>query len=285
MAEQEEDLRESPQVLAAYEELKKVRARTTGLSFKVAPSLLRKEFIGFDGVSRPLMLRNYQIQAVFHMARMNRFILGDDTGLGKTITAISTCCILWDRDPDLKVVVLTTKSATDQWAKEFEKFTQGIKVIVSKGSPAQRKQAIGHFETATGPTVMVTGYRSAVQDFENLEGVKIDILILDEASSFKNEKTQIHQICQHLSRKAGRVWGLTATLIKNNLTEGHGIYRVIVPGLFKPMNKFIYEYCVVQIQNKSRRSGTAWTRFSWAVPNTKSPLSCRPLSFRPRKSG
>lgn len=58
----------------------------------------------------PLVLKQYQLQMMHHMARMSRFINGDSVGLGKTLEAIATNCWLYDRIPNLKTIVLTTKS-------------------------------------------------------------------------------------------------------------------------------------------------------------------------------
>jgi SNF2 family DNA or RNA helicase len=185
---------------------------------------------------------------MLHLLAMKRFLLGDDTGLGKTIEAISALCYIWERTPDLKVIVLTTKSALEQWRGEFENFTTGVKVFVCKGTPTQRKKARDAFQTATGPTVLVMGYRSAVQDFSDIQDWEKFVFINDECTAYKNNSTQCHQVCRHLSSKSDRTWGLTATLIKNSLIEGWGIYQVIVPGLFGNKNSFLNEFCVIRMQ-------------------------------------
>lgn len=121
-------------------------------------------------------------------------------------------------------------------------------VIVCKGSPAQRKKAREEYEAATGPTVLVMGYRSAVQDFSEIQDWEGYIFINDEATAYKNNTTQVHQVCRHLSSKAERTWALTATLIKNSLIEGWGIYQVVAPGLFGNKNSFLNEYCITRMQ-------------------------------------
>jgi len=66
---------------------------------------------------------------------------------------------------------------------------------------------------------------------------------------FKNPKTQIHKVCRHMADQASRIWGLSATIIKNNLVEGYGIFRVIMPGLFAmTQSRFVMRYCVVKMQ-------------------------------------
>ena len=230
----------------AYEKLKKIRERK---DLEARPSsYMRDSFTALDGSSRPLKLRYYQVQGVMHLLAMKRFLLGDDTGLGKTLQSISALCYLWEKSPDQKVLILTSKSSVEQWAGEFHKFTVGVTPFVCRGTPAQRRKVREAFWDATGPTVMVTGYRTAVQDFAELQDRDGYVLITDEAAAYKNNETQVHQVCKYLSGKADRTWALTATLIKNNLIEGWGVYGVVVPGLFGSKNHFLNEYCITRMQ-------------------------------------
>ena len=235
----------------ALDKLMKIRERKD-VSIRPTP-LLRKSVTMLDGNERPLSLRYYQVQMVLHLLSMRRFIVGDDTGLGKTLESIASLCYLWEREPDCKALVLTKKSAVRQWVDEFKRFTTGVNVIVCKGSPKQRAEAYALYEAATGPTALVMGHRSAVQDFSRLQDKEWGVFVLDEATIAKNPSAQIHQVCRHLSAKSKRAWGLTATLIKNNLIEGYGIFRCIEPALFtQTLNAFIDDYCVTQLINVGR---------------------------------
>ena len=230
-----------------YEKLKKLRSRTD-LTLRPCKHL-KTTFTGFDGKEHPLTLRYYQVQGVLHLMAVKRFLLGDDTGLGKTLQSIAALCYIWEKNADQKVIVLTNKSAVPQWASEFDKFTTGVRTIVCKGTPAQRRKARDAYEASTGPTVLVMGYRSAVGDIKHIQEWKDHIVIYDEATAFKNPKTQVHQVCRHLANNAERVWALTATMIKNTLVEGWGIYQVVCPGVFpSALNGFMNQYCVTRMQ-------------------------------------
>ncbi len=214
---------------------------------------LRKTLVGLDGVERPLYLRYYQVQMVLHLMAMKRFIVGDDTGCGKTLESIASTCYIFEKDPETKILILTKKSALRQWVDEINRFTVGVTTIVCKGNPKQRQAARDAFAASSGPTVLVMGHRSAVQDYAHLQDIDWGIFILDEATVAKSPTTQMHQVCRYLSAKSQRVWGLTATLIKNNLVEGYGIFRVVEPELFKHTPAaFIDDYCVTQTINVGR---------------------------------
>jgi SNF2 family DNA or RNA helicase len=234
----------------AYEKLKEIRGRKD-LALK-PNKYLKDTFTGFDGQEYPFKLRYYQVQGVLHMVVMNRFLLGDDTGTGKTAMAISSYAYVLDKEPNTKAVVLTNKSVVGQWALEFEKFTKPgmIRVIQVSGTPKKREAAYEEFKNSQGPTVMIMGYATARQDVKQLQTIKDYILITDEASAYKNPSSQIHQVVRFMAnQQAKRVWALTATLIKNNLVEGYGIYSVLCPGLFPPTkNAFINSYSITRMQ-------------------------------------
>lgn len=165
-----------------------------------------------------------------------------------TLQSIGALAYLWEKKPDQKVIVLTTKSAVKQWLGEFQKFTKGVVVVICTGTPEKRHKILAEFQKLKGPCVLLLGYRTAVQDFSYLQEWKNHILIADEATAFKNPKAQIHQVVKHLADSASRVWGLTATIIKNNLIEGFGVYKVIQPELFGTQAAFVRNFCVTRLQ-------------------------------------
>jgi hypothetical protein len=169
-----------------------------------------------------------------------------------TLMSISACCYVWAKEPNTKVVILTNKSVVGQWALEFEKFcdTDKIQVMMCAGTPAKRQKVYQQFLDALGPTVLIMGYATARRDIKHLQDLKDFVLVTDEAATFKNPSTQVYQVVRHLSNNASRFWALTATLIKNNLVEGYGIFSLVVPGLFpSTKNKFMGEYCITRLQS------------------------------------
>lgn len=76
------------------------------------------------------VLRDYQVIGVLHFLSLARMILGDGVGLGKTLQMITSYAYRLMSEPNLKLLVVTPKSAMAQWAEEFEKFCNGIKVHI-----------------------------------------------------------------------------------------------------------------------------------------------------------
>jgi len=164
---------------ATCERLRKLRTKK---DLKLRPcSMLVDTFTTLDGKVKPFSLRYYQAQMVAHLLMMRRFIVGDDTGCGKTIETIGALCYLWERNPNQKVIVLTKKSAVPQWAKEFLKFTIGVHVVIQSGTPKKREACREEFLGTEGPAVLISGYRSMVRDFssiQNWEGMSVSSITL-----------------------------------------------------------------------------------------------------------
>ncbi len=74
--------------------------------------------------------RYYQVAGVLHFLALTRMILGDSAGLGKSLQTIAAYAFLKAKNPNLKLLVVTPKSAMNQWKEEFEKFSDGISVHV-----------------------------------------------------------------------------------------------------------------------------------------------------------
>lgn len=250
-----------PEFEKVYARLKKIRARD---DLKLKPEVMpnvRWRFTSYDGDEHDLRLRYYQVQGILHLASMQRFLLGDDTGLGKTLMTICALCTKWRTNPRQKVIVLTPKSAVTQWCDEIERFTDGVSVFPVTGSPSQRKRKDGTKQTTKeyraeiylrflkckGPAVMVMGYEKARLDFRTFQKWRKYILICDEATKFKNPDAHIYQVVRHFSKMAKTMWCLTATLIKNNLIEGYAIMECMFPGLFGVKSQFMKRYTITRL--------------------------------------
>lgn len=265
-----------------YDTLKRVRESKT---VKLKPSKhLRPTFRTLDGEECEFRLRYYQVQGAYHLLALKRMVLGDDTGLGKTVISIAAIAHLVEREPETKVIIVTPKSTVHQWASEIRRFTTGIEPMVietattKKGkSPLdQRKERYQAWVDSDQPAVLVMNYAMLVRDWD-AEGFRplkpngqpdpkqpvvpgvLDqftrdagnklIVIYDEAQAFKNTRTKTWERAKYLSERADRVYGLTATLLGSNLMEGYCIYKAIKPELFGTKTGFMDAYCHTELQS------------------------------------
>jgi superfamily II DNA or RNA helicase len=174
--------------------------------------------------------------------------IGNGITCHNTLQSIAASCLLWDKNVDMKVVVVTIKSAVRQWASEFKRFTDGVTVYVCSGPPEKRAKIYSEFENHSGsPAVLVMGYGSLLRDIHDIKHWTGFTLFIDEASAIKNHATQTHKIVRYMSEKSDRVVGLTATMVENNLEEAWALYNALVPGLFGNRTWFLETYCVTRM--------------------------------------
>ena len=252
-----------------YETLKKIRVSKT-CSLKSTP-MLREQIRDQAGRLVPLKIRYYQVQGIMHLLLLRRMVLGDGTGLGKTLMMLAALCYLWEREPNNRVIVVTPKSALRQWQSEIDRFSTGVKVFLVSGGLEERKVIWEAWAKHSGPekAVLIVNYHLLIRDWDYgaklvqdgkkkiaLPGmldsltrpIKDLVVIYDEATAFKNTSTKTWQTCKFLSERANRCYGLTATLLKNNLMEGFGIYKVIHGSIFGTKTAFMNDYCVTKLQ-------------------------------------
>lgn len=225
----------------------------------------------------PLVVKEFQKQAILHLVKMPRFILGDAVGLGKTLDALVAFAWLKARNPQAKMVVVTTKSTTYQWADETEKYTtlrprvmtdsyHGLKpsyaryaqmrdflekddhdILICKYDSLKgtRKVVVEDGERKRQPESEETAfYKGMVREHRS----KI-VLCLDECHRFRATGTQTRHFISRICRYPERVWALTATAIKNGLDEFYSIAVAIGVQPLGPITQFWAEYCLWRDQH------------------------------------
>lgn len=230
-------------------------------------------------IKSDVTLRNYQSIGVYHLISVPRIIIGDAAGLGKTLQSLAAFAYLKEANPDLKMLVVASKSALYQWHSEVSKFLTGIQSAVVASGPVRfnRRHPEWEWAKANGkPTytnvkgevtaVQVTGAKSRKYQFSKFTESNADILIVnyntlvdeykeiipmlgkyivifDEASYFKNTKTLTFRAVAATAMYSLRAAGLSATIIKNRLEEAFSIFSAILPQLFVNVTRFRKTFC------------------------------------------
>ncbi len=206
----------------------KVRARAEQLAADAMP------------VDAPLelraTLRPYQRQGVGWLQHMRQLgagaVLADDMGLGKTLQTITHLLIekcAWRSEHPSLVVAPT--SLTHGWAREMKKFAPALRSVLYVG--AQRRRRIAAFD---GADVIITSYPLLSRDVELFRSRPFHILVLDEAQTIKNRRSQAHRAVAEVD--ASQTVALTGTPIENHLQELHALMSLVAPGLLGPEDSF-----------------------------------------------
>jgi len=217
-------------------------------------------------VKETTKLRPYQTVGTLNFLLLKYFILGDDPGLGKTIQALVAYAIAKQYNPNLQLIVFTIKSAKGQWAGEVDKFLQGISchVLSSAYKPLSGgKKLLGlaarksQYEEHKGTDILITGYYPLKTEPRLLRSSRGEdlMVVFDECQMLKNNKSKTHVGAECLIEDAKHIYGLTATPIKNRLTEFYYIYKIIMPKLMPKITHFKEQFCVEVLKDIPMKGG------------------------------
>ncbi|KIC42211.1 hypothetical protein RA27_02105 [Ruegeria sp. ANG-R] len=185
------------------------------------------ETAGFCDGKQPY---NYQKQAAAVTIQNPSLLLGDDLGLGKTISAL---CTLTSGAP-LPAAVVVQAHLADQWAERAHEFTH-LRVHVIKGTkpydlPVADLYVFRYSNIAGWIDIINTGlFKTA---------------IYDEAQELRTgHETAKGNAARILSSQATVRLGLTATPIYNYGDEIFNVMQFIEPNMLGNRDEFMREWC------------------------------------------
>ena len=187
------------------------------------------------------VLRYYQKTGFKWLKILDRYkfggILADDMGLGKTIQMLSV--IVDNIEEGRASLVVSPSSLTLNWENEAKKFTEDLKVLVIRGTLAERKRKINDIENYD---LVITSYDLLKRDIDlyNEKNYQFRYVIADEAQYLKNSNTQNAKTIKQI--KADTRYALTGTPIENSLAELWSIFDYIMPGYLFTYKKFKTTY-------------------------------------------
>jgi len=187
-------------------------------------------------------LFSYQRKGVLFAAKAGRCLLADDMGLGKTIQAIATAELLKKETGISKTLIICPTSLKYQWKAEIEKFTNSS-VLVLEGNPLKRSKLYKEDESF----YMIMTYNIISRDWELINEMNADLVILDEAQRIKNWQTKISRSVKKLTMPYCMV--LTGTPLENKLEELYSIVEFIDPYKLSPLFSFLAKHQVKQDQS------------------------------------
>jgi len=172
----------------------------------------------------------YQRQAAALTIQNPNLLLGDDLGLGKTISAL---CTLTTGAP-LPAAIVVQPHLADQWRDRAEEFTH-LRTHIIKGTqpydlPVADAYIFKYSNIAGWTDVINTGLFRSV--------------IYDEVQELRTGRgTAKGHAAAYLSSRADVTMGLTATPIYNYGDEIFNVMQFIEPGLLGSWDEFMREWC------------------------------------------
>lgn len=192
----------------------------------------------FRGAMDPLRpLRDYQVTGNAMMRASQRMILGDDAGLGKTITGLSLLS-----DPDaLPALVVCQTHLPGQWLRELAATWPLLVGHVVKGTKpydlAKLRKHPGYV-----PDVIIAPYSRVAGWADELAG-KVKTVLLDECQELRNGvDTDKGRGVAQVADQANYVIGLSATPVYNYADEIWSLYSIIAPHALGSREEFLREW-------------------------------------------
>lgn len=182
------------------------RARRRGACESGAAAALRS----LSGLERKLY--GYQREGVRRFLHTGRLLLADDMGLGKTTQAIAACHALFRCGAVQRGLLVVPAALKSQWQREWQETTETPLALV-EGSPAERARQY----RAHRRGFLAIGYEQLLRDFEHVQRLAPQLVVLDEAQRIKNWATKSAAYVKALTPAYRLV--LTGTPMENRLDE------------------------------------------------------------------
>lgn len=168
-----------------------------------------------------------QTRGIVWLYAAPRSILGDVTGLGKTIHIIGLIVLLHavGELTGRKTIVVAETGAVDQVAGEFARFAPRLRVATASGSTMDRARRRTRY--AQPWDVLVVGYPTMWRDAALLTAQQPHLVFFDESTAFANDETKTAQGARTLASVAARVHCATATPVMLGLLDLYSQLQVL----------------------------------------------------------
>ena len=187
--------------------------------------------------SIPCHLRLYQSNGLAWLVRLAQFgiggLLADDMGLGKTHQGLALFQILLEDNPKSAILVVCPASVVLHWVEKIDTFYPGLSYDIYYGPGRNLEKAGAH-------NIIITTYGVVRQDFDRLQNLQFDVMLLDEIQQAKNHTTAIHQAVAGLNSRVKI--GLTGTPVENSLQDLRSLFAICLPGFLGSERQFARQY-------------------------------------------
>lgn len=204
---------------------------------------LARKLKGFAGVTEippptglTVELRPYQRRGLDWLQFLRAYdlagILADDMGLGKTIQTLAHLLVEQEAGRlDRPALVVAPTSLMGNWRREATRFAPSLRTLVLHGSDRHE-----YFESIPDHDLVLTTYPLLPRDHARLQDLSFHSLILDEAQTVKNPKSQAANIVRLI--KSDHRLCLTGTPMENHLGELWAQFDFLMPGFLGDATNF-----------------------------------------------
>jgi SNF2 family DNA or RNA helicase len=172
----------------------------------------------------------YQLSGIAFLMPRDAALLADEMGLGKTAQVIIALRLLFHAGLIHKALVVCPKPLVINWTRELRLWAPDVPFEVINGDTETRR-AVWHVSNCP---LKLVNYELLTRDAAEVgnEGVRFDVVVLDEAQRIKNRESKTAQVVRGLHRR--RSWAMTGTPIENRIDDLVNIFAFVDPGRIPP---------------------------------------------------
>jgi SNF2 family DNA or RNA helicase len=224
-------------------------------------------------------LKDYQWRAIDYMLRRPRCALWIDMGLGKTVITLTAVKRLIDAyEVDKVLVVAPLRVAKHTWPQEINNW-QHLSDITYSVVCGTRCQRVNALLNKADIYIVNREMLSWLVDYHGVSYWPYDMVIIDEASGFKNPRSVRYKSLRKVLPRTQRLVELTGTPAGNGLLDLWSQIYLLDRGerLGRTYTTYLYKYFACQ-----DRMGYTWTPKHGAADQIQQELAdiCLTLSAR-----
>jgi SNF2 family DNA or RNA helicase len=150
-----------------------------------------------------------------------------DPGTGKTAAALWAAEYLRLKGKVRRVLIGCPLSVMSVWEDEAFNVLPHWSFCKLTGTKQRRLDLLGK-----GSDICVINHDGLTTIHKELTAANFDLIILDEASAYKNAQTRRYRLFRELAKKTAYMWLLTGTPITKAPTDAYGLIKLTNPASF-----------------------------------------------------
>lgn len=226
--------------------------------------------MGYKFLTQPLA---HQREVLNKIHKKDCFILAHDVGTGKTKIMCDLINFNSKNHNEYKILIVCPASVMYNWQIELEKHAGiGNLAEVIYGTAAKRKKLINN------KPISIINYDGLGTVKDEILKTNYDMVIFDELHLLKSPKSIRSKLCQQIAANSKKRFGLTGTMILNNMMDVFAQFLAIDLGDTFGTNFF--EFRARYFQDKNRMWAGKANYFPKWEPKASSESAIRELIFK-----
>jgi len=150
----------------------------------------------------------------------NHAILGDATGVGKTLTAVAAAELkMQDIGSGTKTLVITLKAVQNQWAEEIKNVV-GENVDISKDGLTPKRWTVLYYDNFSSG-------KNLQKVIDSTKNANYSIVIFDELHKLKHQTAKRSQNIEKATKNITYKWGTSATISANRPSDVKNQLKIV----------------------------------------------------------